>query len=171
MQRVAGARVTVEGGTVGAIDGGLLVLVGVERGDGEEQALRLAGRTARLRIFADERGRFDRSVLDVGGGVLAVSQFTLLADTAKGNRPSFTRAADPATPSGSTHATSRLCGPRAWPASRPAASGRPWRSSRQHGPVTILLEAAPASRRSPRSTRYVSEPATRTTSGATTYPS
>jgi D-tyrosyl-tRNA(Tyr) deacylase len=95
VQRVARARVTVDGEPVGAIGAGLLVLVGVERGDDDEQARRLAGKTARLRIFPDEQGRFDRSALDTGGGVLAVSQFTLLGDTGKGNRPSFTRAADP----------------------------------------------------------------------------
>jgi D-aminoacyl-tRNA deacylase len=71
------------------------VLLGVARGDGEEAAARLAAKVARLRIFADEAGKFDRSVLDVGGGALVVSQFTLLADTAKGNRPSFTDAAPP----------------------------------------------------------------------------
>ena len=71
------------------------VLLGVARGDGEEEAARLAGKLARLRIFADDDGRLERSVEDVGGAVLVVSQFTLLADTAKGNRPSFARAAPP----------------------------------------------------------------------------
>ena len=91
MQRVARARAT-PGGEVGR---GLCVLLGVARGDGEEQAARLAGKLARLRIFPDEDGRFDRSILDVGGAVLVVSQFTLIADTAKGNRPSFAEAAPP----------------------------------------------------------------------------
>jgi D-tyrosyl-tRNA(Tyr) deacylase len=71
------------------------VLLGVARGDGEEQAARLAGKVARLRIFPDEDGRFDRSVEDVAGSVLVVSQFTLIADTEKGNRPSFAEAAAP----------------------------------------------------------------------------
>ena len=71
------------------------MLVGVAVGDGEAEAERLAGRIARLRIFANENGRFDRSVVDVGGAVLAISQFTLIADTMKGNRPSFTDAAPP----------------------------------------------------------------------------
>ena len=79
----------------GAIGPGLCILLGVARGDAEEDAVRLAGKIARLRIFADEEGRFDRSLLDVGGSALVVSQFTLLADTAKGNRPSFTDAAPP----------------------------------------------------------------------------
>jgi D-tyrosyl-tRNA(Tyr) deacylase len=94
-QRVTEARVRVGGEIVGEIGPGSCVLLGVARGDGEEDAARLAGKIARLRIFADEEGRFDRSVLDVAGGVLVVSQFTLLADTAKGNRPSFTEAAPP----------------------------------------------------------------------------
>jgi D-aminoacyl-tRNA deacylase len=94
VQRVARARVTaVDPVGSGEIGPGLCVLLGVARGDGEEEAARLAGKIARLRIFADEEGRFDRSVLDVGGAALVVSQFTLIADTAKGNRPSFGEAA------------------------------------------------------------------------------
>ncbi len=92
-QRVSEARVRVEGRIVGEIGTGLCVLLGVARGDGEDGAVRLAGKVARLRVFADEAGKFDRSLLDVGGGALVVSQFTLLADTAKGNRPSFADAA------------------------------------------------------------------------------
>ncbi len=91
VQRVSRARVT-PGGEIGR---GLCVLLGVARGDGEGQAARLAARVARLRIFPDDAGRFDRSVRDVGGSVLVVSQFTLIADTAKGNRPSFAEAAPP----------------------------------------------------------------------------
>ena len=95
VQRVSRASVSVAGQSVGAIDDGLLVLIGVAAGDADEDADALAGKVVRLRIFPDVDGRFDRSVLDVGGAVLAVSQFTLLADTAKGNRPSFTGAASP----------------------------------------------------------------------------
>ena len=91
VQRVSRAQVTPGGG----IGTGLCVLLGVACGDGDEEAARLAVKIARLRIFPDDEGRFDRSVLDVGGGVLVVSQFTLLADTAKGNRPSFADAAPP----------------------------------------------------------------------------
>jgi D-aminoacyl-tRNA deacylase len=93
VQRVARARVA-PGGEIGL---GLCILLGVARGDGEEEAERLAGKIARLRIFPDDEGRFDRSVLDVGGAALVVSQFTLIADTAKGNRPSFAAAAPPET--------------------------------------------------------------------------
>jgi D-tyrosyl-tRNA(Tyr) deacylase len=94
-QRVTEARVRVADAVVGEIGPGLCVLLGVARGDGEEAAGRLAAKVARLRIFADEAGRFDRSLVDTAGGALVVSQFTLLADTAKGNRPSFTDAAAP----------------------------------------------------------------------------
>jgi D-tyrosyl-tRNA(Tyr) deacylase len=79
----------------GAIGPGLLVLLGVASTDGEPQAERLAAKVASLRVFADEAGRFDHSILDAGGSVLVVSQFTLIADTAKGNRPSFSDAAPP----------------------------------------------------------------------------
>ena len=93
VQRVAEARVRVGDDVVGEIGPGLCVLLGIARGDGEADAARLAGKVARLRIFENAEGKFDLSVLDAGGAVLAVSQFTLIADTAKGNRPSFTDAA------------------------------------------------------------------------------
>jgi D-tyrosyl-tRNA(Tyr) deacylase len=85
----------VGGRVVGEIGAGLCVLLGVARGDTPDVAARLAGKVARLRVFSDEDGRFDRSLLDLGGGALVVSQFTLLADTARGNRPSFAGAAPP----------------------------------------------------------------------------
>jgi D-tyrosyl-tRNA(Tyr) deacylase len=94
-QRVNAARVLVGGEIVGEIGRGLCVLLGVARGDEPGDAVRLAGKTARLRVFEDDAGRFDRSLLDVGGSALVVSQFTLIADTAKGNRPSFSEAAPP----------------------------------------------------------------------------
>ena len=86
----------MDGEIVGEIGPGLCVLLGVARDDGAPDAERLAGRVARLRIFENDDGKFDRSVLDAGGSVLVVSNFTLLADTAKGNRPSFSEAAEPA---------------------------------------------------------------------------
>ena len=95
MQRVTGARVRVDDEVVGAIRTGLVALVGVARGDTVDDAVRLADRTASLRIFAARDRPFDRSVIDVGGGVLCVSQFTLLADLRRGNRPSWTDAAAP----------------------------------------------------------------------------
>jgi D-aminoacyl-tRNA deacylase len=95
VQRVSSASVRVDGEVVGASGRGLLVLVGIGHQDTFETAVRLAGKVARLRVFENDQGRFDRSLLDVGGEALVVSQFTLLADTEKGNRPSFTGAAPP----------------------------------------------------------------------------
>jgi D-tyrosyl-tRNA(Tyr) deacylase len=95
VQRVAEARVPVDDEVVGEIGPGLCVLLGVAREDDESAAERLAGRVARLRIFENDEGKFDRSVLDASGAALVVSQFTLIADTAKGNRPSFSQAALP----------------------------------------------------------------------------
>ncbi len=125
---------------VGEIGRGLCVLLGVARGDEPADAERLAGKVARLRIFENEDGKFDRSVEDVGGAVLVVSQFTLIADTEKGNRPSFAAAAPPdeaeALYKTFCAALARI-GPR----------GRDRRVRRPHdveiandGPVTIVLE-------------------------------
>lgn len=91
LQRVSRGKVS-PGGEIGA---GLVVLLGVAKGDDEAVAERLAGRVARLRVFEGEDGKFDRSLLDTGGAALVVSQFTLIADTRKGNRPSFSGAARP----------------------------------------------------------------------------
>jgi D-tyrosyl-tRNA(Tyr) deacylase len=95
VQRVTSGRVTVGGDVVAEVGRGLCVLLGVAEDDDEETARRLAGKVARLRIFENEEGKFDLSLLDTGGAALVVSQFTLIADTAKGNRPSFTHAARP----------------------------------------------------------------------------
>ena len=95
VQRVSRASVRVGEEVSGEIGAGLCVLLGVARGDSPPEASRLAGKVARLRIFEDDQGRFDRSLLDTGGEALVVSQFTLLGDTSKGNRPSFTEAAVP----------------------------------------------------------------------------
>ena len=95
LQRVRQARVEVEGATVGAIDSGLLVLVCAERGDSEAEADRLLAKILKLRIFSDDAGKMNKSVQDIGGGLLLVSQFTLAADTSGGNRPGFSQAAAP----------------------------------------------------------------------------
>ncbi|HYE38058.1 D-aminoacyl-tRNA deacylase [Methylocaldum sp.] len=97
IQRVTRAEVTVAGESVGKIGHGLLALIAVERGDAESQADRLAKRILSYRIFGDAEDKMNLNVVDVSGGVLLVSQFTLAADTRKGMRPSFTPAADPET--------------------------------------------------------------------------
>lgn len=96
LQRVSRASVTVGGETISEIGQGLLVLLGVGHGDDDAIAATVARRITELRIFADDEGRTNRSLLDIGGAVLVVSQFTLYADTSRGRRPGFTNAADPA---------------------------------------------------------------------------
>ena len=95
IQRVISASVVVDGSVTGAIDNGLLLLVGVTHADTESIEDRMADKIVKLRIFSDEKGLMNRSVLDAGGGLLAVSQFTLYADAKNGNRPSYTHAARP----------------------------------------------------------------------------
>ena len=96
IQRVRSATVTVDDETVGSAGAGILVLLGVAHGDGPADVLALARKTAELRIFPDDAGRMNRSLVEVGGSALVVSQFTLMADVRRGRRPSFTSAADPA---------------------------------------------------------------------------
>ena len=95
IQRVKTGKVTVEDRTVAEIAHGLVILLGIGQGDTAEQARFLAGKIASLRFFEDDQGKFNKSVLDVGGAAIVVSQFTLYADTHKGRRPSFTEAAPP----------------------------------------------------------------------------
>ncbi|WUR14171.1 D-aminoacyl-tRNA deacylase [[Empedobacter] haloabium] len=95
LQRVTSAQVVVDGALVGAIDGGLMVLVCAERGDSEREADALLTKLLSYRVFSDEAGKMNRSVTDVAGGLLLVPQFTLAADTKSGTRPSFTPAAPP----------------------------------------------------------------------------
>ena len=95
LQRVTRASVAVDGEVIASIQRGLLLLVGVAEGDDEDEARRLAQKCAELRIFSDAEGRFNLSVVDITGEALVVSQFTLLADTRRGRRPSFTNAAPP----------------------------------------------------------------------------
>src|SRR2546421_11068606 len=96
LQRVSRASVTVEGQVVGQIGQGLLVLLGIGQQDSELQVKTLVDKIAYLRIFGDDEGKMNRSLLDIGGEVLVISQFTLYADTRRGRRPSFTNAAPPA---------------------------------------------------------------------------
>lgn len=144
IQRVARASVSVEERRVAEIGPGLLVLLGVALGDGEPEADRLAGKVARLRVFPGADGRFDRSVLDTGGAVLAVSQFTLLADTARGNRPSFT---DAASPEEAEPLFERFCAALAGlgvPVGRGVFGARMAVELVNDGPVTITLESGAA---------------------------
>ena len=140
VQRVSEASVTVEGEVVGAIGPGLLALVGVREGDTQVEADWLAAKLAQLRIFADPEGRFNLSVLDVGGAALVVSQFTLYGDARKGRRPDFIRAARP-----------EVAEPLvAYLAERLRAAGVPTATGRfgahmavrltNDGPVTLILE-------------------------------
>lgn len=140
VQRVREASVTVDGRVVGACGAGLAVLLGIAAGDTEEDARRLAGKVARLRIFENEEGRFDRSLVDVAGEALAISQFTLIADTRKGNRPSFTAAAEPAE---AEPLYERFCEALAAEGIRVARGvfgARMQVSLVNDGPVTIVLE-------------------------------
>jgi D-aminoacyl-tRNA deacylase len=141
-QRVARAEVRVDGEPVGSIGAGLCVLLGVARDDAEAEAERLAGKIARLRVFEDEHGRFDRSLLDVGGEALVVSQFTLIADTAKGNRPSF---ADASPPQQAEPLYERFCAALrdlGVPVEQGVFGARMELELVNDGPVTIVLEVS-----------------------------
>src|SRR4051794_9226860 len=139
-QRVSRARVTVAGETVGEIEQGLLVLLGVARGDTEEVARRMAEKIARLRIFEDDKGKFACSVLDVGGAALVVSQFTLVADTARGNRPSFVEAAAPDQAEPLYAATCATLEEAGVPVARGVFGSRMKVELENDGPVTIVLD-------------------------------
>lgn len=141
IQRVRHARVEVAGEVVGRIDHGLLVLIGVERDDDRARADKLLYKLLRYRVFSDEQGKMNRSLGDIGGGLLLVSQFTLAADTGSGLRPSFSSAAPP--PLGEQLYDYVLAQARLQHAQ--VASGRFGADMQVHlqndGPVTFLLEA------------------------------
>jgi D-tyrosyl-tRNA(Tyr) deacylase len=139
-QRVAEARVTVDAETVAEIGPGLAVLLGVARGDTPEAAERLAGRIARLRIFENDAGKFDRSLLDVGGSALVVSQFTLIADTRKGNRPSFAEAAGPEEAESLYDGFCTALANQGVPVQRGVFGARMAVELVNEGPVTIVLD-------------------------------
>jgi len=144
VQRVLEASVSVGGERVGACGRGLLVLLGVAEGDDEGSARRLAGKLARLRVFENEDGRFDRSVVDVGGEVLVVSQFTLIADTTQGNRPSFSRAACPEQAQPLVERFCEALRAEGIPVSEGVFGARMKVSLVNDGPVTIVLDIGPA---------------------------
>lgn len=142
VQRVASAAVAVDGVERGRIGRGLLILLGVGQDDGEEDAAWLAGKLARLRIFADDAGLMNRSVVDVDGGLLAISQFTLFASTAKGNRPAWLA---PAAPARAEPLYRRFVELLAAAAARPVATGVFGADMRvelvNDGPVTIVIDS------------------------------
>ena len=141
LQRVREASVTVAGDRISAIGPGILLLVGVAQDDGESEAAWLAEKVAGLRIMADDEGKMNRSIRDVGGAVLAVSQFTLLADTRKGKRPSFVGAAPP---EDATRLFDHFCERLRAAGIDPVETGRFGAmmdvSLINDGPVTIILE-------------------------------
>jgi D-tyrosyl-tRNA(Tyr) deacylase len=142
LQRVREASVSVDGKLVAACGPGVLVLLGIAVGDGREEAERLAGKIARLRIFEDRDGRFDRSLLDIGGEALVVSQFTLLADTRKGNRPSFTDAAPPDVAQPLYECFAVALGDLGVPVQTGVFGARMEIALVNDGPVTIVLDVA-----------------------------
>jgi D-tyrosyl-tRNA(Tyr) deacylase len=144
IQRVSEAAVEVAGETVGRIDRGLLVLVGVSVADGAADADWLADRLVGLRIFADAAGRFDASVQDVAGAVLLVSQFTLCADTRKGRRPSFTAAARPEQAEPLYRRVADAVAARGVPVGTGRFGAHMQVRSVNDGPVTILLDSREA---------------------------
>lgn len=141
VQRVRSARVVVDEEVVGAVEAGLCVLLGVADSDTPAEAERLARRIARLRVFENDEGKFDRSVLDVGGATLVVSQFTLIADTAKGNRPSFSHAARPERAEPLYERFCEALRAEGVPVATGVFGARMLVQIENDGPVTILLEA------------------------------
>jgi D-tyrosyl-tRNA(Tyr) deacylase len=140
VQRVREARVLVGGETVGAIGAGLCVLLGVAQDDEQVAAERLAAKVARLRVFENEDGKFDRSMLDVGGAALVVSQFTLIAETTKGNRPSFSAAARPERAEPLYDAFCAALGREGLEVARGRFGARMTVEIANDGPVTLVLE-------------------------------
>ena len=143
LQRVSAAQVVVVEEIVGEIDAGLLVLIGVERGDSEAQAARLLERLLNYRVFADAEGRMNQSLRDVGGGLLLVPQFTLAADTRKGMRPSFTPAAPPADGERLFNALAALARQQHAPVATGRFGAHMQVSLTNDGPVTFWLRVAP----------------------------
>ena len=143
VQRVARAAVRVDRQVVGEVGHGLLVLLGVAAGDSDDDARWMADKLAQLRIFEDEGGKMNRSVQDVGGGVLLVSQFTLLSDTRKGNRPSFVGAAPPDAANALYESVAALLRARGLPVAQGVFRAHMEVESVNDGPVTLLLDSRP----------------------------
>ena len=142
VQRVTQARVSVDGQTVGSIQSGLVVLLGIGQGDGEAEAQWMAGKIANLRIFEDQYGKFNRSLLEVGGAVLLISQFTLYGDAHKGRRPSFTQAAPPAMAEPLVERVAQVLAGLGVPVSTGRFQAHMLVEIHNDGPVTISLDTA-----------------------------
>jgi D-tyrosyl-tRNA(Tyr) deacylase len=140
IQRVKTGKVTVEDRTVAEIGHGLVILLGIGQRDTEEQARFLAGKIASLRIFEDQEGKFNRSILDMGGAAIVVSQFTLYADTRKGRRPSFTEAAPPEVAAPLVEIFANLLRERGVPTRNGVFGAHMLVEIENDGPVTIWLE-------------------------------
>jgi D-aminoacyl-tRNA deacylase len=140
LQRVRAGRVTVDDRTVAEIGRGLVLLVGAGHGDGEEQARYLSEKVANLRIFEDEQGKMNRSILDIGGAALVVSQFTLYADTRKGRRPAFTDAASPEVAAPLVARFAALLRAQGLPVQEGEFGAHMLVEIANDGPVTIILE-------------------------------
>ncbi len=141
IQRVAEAKVEVEGKIVGQIGPGLLVYLGVGKGDTEADVQFMAEKLANLRIFADEAGKMNRSVIDIGGGILLVSNFTLHGDCRKGRRPSFDGAADPAVAEGLYEKVAQVISQQGVPVRKGVFGAHMHVTSVNDGPVTFLLDS------------------------------
>jgi D-tyrosyl-tRNA(Tyr) deacylase len=141
IQRVSWAKVEVEGNTVGQVGPGLLVYLGVGKGDTEADAAFMADKLVNLRIFADEAGKMNRSVIDVRGGVLLVSQFTLYGDCRKGRRPGFDAAAEPTGAEALYVKVATLIAASDVPVARGSFGAHMQVSSLNDGPVTFLLDS------------------------------
>lgn len=141
-QRVSSASVTVDGATVAAIERGMVVLVGVAGGDTTTDADALADKLAGIRIFSDDQGRMNRAVTDVAGSILVVSQFTLLADSARGRRPSFTAAAAPEVAEPLIARIQRGLAERGVPVVTGRFGARMAVALVNDGPVTIVLDVS-----------------------------
>jgi len=140
VQRVAQAKVTVAGEVVGTITAGLVALVAIGIGDGEQEAQWMARKIAHLRIFEDEAGKFNRSVLDVGGQVLVISQFTLYGNAQRGRRPSFTQAARPDVAEALVERVAELLVLEGVPVERGHFQAYMLLELHNDGPVTIVLD-------------------------------
>jgi D-tyrosyl-tRNA(Tyr) deacylase len=141
VQRASRGEVRVEGAVTGSVGRGLVVLLGVAKGDGEEDARFLAEKVAALRIFVDDEGKMNRSVADVGGGALVISQFTLLGDARKGNRPGFSDAAPPEEANALYERFCALLAAKGVPVAKGVFRAHMDVELVNDGPVTILLDS------------------------------